>query len=527
MGILEGCSALRSQKEKSINRKDDPGLNRFKPRHAVLILLLLAFSLRLVLILGPEVIHSDGAEYIRHAREVSAGNWMGGASGPVYPALISLASLFMKDYELAGIWVSLIFGSLLVLPVFYLGKAIFDEKVGILSALLSAVHSVLYDFSGSVLTESTYYFLLTTAVLFGWGAFKNGKVYRVFLFGLFSTLTFLTKPEGIGLIPVFSFWILLINPSQGRRPWIRRIGIFVLALFCFFLFSSPYLISLKKELGKWRISKKASVTIEAFSKGETEAPVQRERGRLKINIVSFFRNPFPFLGEVGLGFLNSLYKFQQAIHPILSVLAIFGWIGILRNRSCGDVKGSLYLFSHLIFFLGCVLPFFGAHRRYVSQMVAISLPWAAFGCLEMKGWVSRWFKKEGFEKKVSFILFFALLCGLFIQGIVRYSSGNRVIQKEAGLWMKENLPRGTKIMSRMPQEAFYSELGWTRIPGKDYEEVLKTARSTGVQYLVIDENIEELSSGFWEKIKDTDLVLLKELRMKSQKITIFEIIYRK
>lgn len=518
---------LRSQKEKSTNRKDEPGLNRFKPRHAVLIILLLAFSLRFVLILGPEVIHSDGAEYIRHAKEVSAGNWMGGASGPVYPVLISFASLFMKDYELAGILVSVIFGSLLVLPVFYLGKVIFNEKVGILSALLSTVHPFLYDFSGSVLTESTYYFLLTTSVLFGWEAFKKGKVHSVSLFGLFSTLTFLTKPEGIGLIPVFSFWILLMNPSQGRRPWIKRIGIFILAVFCFLLFSSPYLISLKKELGKWRISKKASVTIEAFSKGETGAPVQRETEGLKINVESFFRNPFPLLGEVGLGFLISLYKFQQAIHPILFVLAIFGWIGILRNRSCSDVKGSFYLFSHHIFFLGCVLPFFGANRRYVSQMVAISLPWAAFGCLEMMGWVSKWFKKEGSEKKVSFILFFALLCGLFIQGIVRYSPDGRLIRKEAGLWMKENLPRGTKIMSRLPQEAFYSELGWAEIRGKNYEEVLKTARSIGVQYLVIDENIEELSSGFLEKIKDKDLVLLKELRVKSQKITIFEIIYPK
>lgn len=160
-------------------------------------------------------------------------------------------------------------------------------------------------------------------------------------------------------------------------------------------------------------------------------------------------------------------------------------------------------------------------------MVAISLPWAAFGCLEVEGWASRWFKKEGLEKRVSFVLFLALLCGLFIQGIVGSTSDGRLMEKEAGLWMKENLPRGSKIMSRMPQEAFYSELGWTRIPGKDYEEVLKTARSTGVRYLVIDEKIGEVSSGFWEKIKDTDLVLLKELRVEGQKIAIFEITYPK
>ncbi len=465
MGILEGSSVVQSWKERFANGKNEPGLDAFQTWHVLVFILLMAFCLRSILILHPEVIHSDGAEYIRHAKEVSAGNWMGGISGPVYPVLISLASLFTKDYELAGIWVSVIFGSLLILPVFYLGKVIFNEKVGILSALLATVHPYLYGFSGSVLTESTYYFLLTTSVFFGWQAFKKGRVHLVSLFGLFATLTFLTKPEGIGLIPVFSFWILLVNPPQDRRSWIKRIGIFVLAVFCFLLFSSVYLIPLKKELGRWAISKKASVTVEAFSKDTAGGPVQREVGGFKISVESFFRNPFPLLKEVGPGFLASLYRFQQAFHPILFVLAVIGWIGIFRNKPRSDLKGSFYVFSHHLFLLGFVLPFFLINRRYVSQVVAISLPWAAFGCLEIKNWVSRWGKGVGLEKKISFALFLALLCGLFIQGIARTSSDGRLIEKQAGLWMKENLPQGTKIMSRMPQEDFYSYLwNWEIFP---------------------------------------------------------------
>jgi hypothetical protein len=231
------------------------------------------------------------------------------------------------------------------------------------------------------------------------------------------------------------------------------------------------------------------------------------------------------LGEISLGFLISLYRFQQVFHPILFILAILGWIGILRDRSCSDVRGSFYVFTHHIFFLGCVLPFFLISRRYASQVVAISLPWAAFGFLELMGWVNRWLRKEGLEKRVSFILLFVLLCGLFLQGSVRHFHDSRLIQKEAGLWIKENLPGGTKIMSRLPQEAFYGETEWAGIPEKNYEEVLNTARSMGVQYLVIDENIEELSTGFWEKIKDKDLVLLKELTEGSRKIAIFKVIY--
>lgn len=87
--------------------------------------------------------------------------------------------MITQDYEMAGIWVSVIFGTLIVLPIFYLGRAIFDEKVGFLSALFATVHPSLNISSGSVLTESTYHFFLATSVLFSWNAFSKGKFYHL------------------------------------------------------------------------------------------------------------------------------------------------------------------------------------------------------------------------------------------------------------------------------------------------------------------------------------------------------------
>ena len=112
-----------------VAQKDEPRLNKFRTWHILILLLFIAFALRLVLLLQPEVIHNDGTDYISHAKEVLAGNWMGGRSGPVYPALIALAyTTLIRNYELAGILVSVIFGTLLVLPVFYLGKEIFERE---------------------------------------------------------------------------------------------------------------------------------------------------------------------------------------------------------------------------------------------------------------------------------------------------------------------------------------------------------------------------------------------------------------
>jgi asparagine N-glycosylation enzyme membrane subunit Stt3 len=88
----------------------------------LLLIMALAFILRIFLVLYPEVIHSDGVEYIRYAKEVLSGNWLGGKANPGYPVLIAFVSTLIKDYELAGIWVSILFGVLLVIPVFYLGR---------------------------------------------------------------------------------------------------------------------------------------------------------------------------------------------------------------------------------------------------------------------------------------------------------------------------------------------------------------------------------------------------------------------
>jgi hypothetical protein len=490
----------------------------------LLFLLAFAFALRVFLVIYPEVIYSDGTEYVRHAKEVLAGNWTGGKSTPAYPAFIAFIYLLIKNYELAGIWISVIFGTLLVLPVFYLGKEIFGERVGIISGLLAVVHPFLYMNSGSVLTESTYHFFLATSVLFGWYAFSQGRFHHILLFSLFVSLAYLTRPEGIGLLFVFFVWVLFIDPPKEKRVWVKRAGILLLAVFCFLLFSSPYIIQLRKELGRWQISKKTTFSIGSLSDKEDtsfEAVALRE----KINFSVFLKNPLTLLGKIGLGLLESFYKFQQGFNPILFLLALLGWIKIFKMKSSYTFKGNFYILSQHVFFFAFVFPFYWVVRRYASQMVPISIPWAAFGCLEVMVWINRWFEKENLRKRVSLILLFLLLGGLIIHGRVIHTKEHRLIRRETGLWMKNHLPRDAKIMSRLPQEAFYAELPWIRIPEKNYEEILRVARSNKVRYLIIDGSIEEDSPGFWGKIKEEDLIFMKDFRDKDRRMVIFEIVY--
>ncbi len=158
-------------------------------------------------------------------------------------------------------------------------------------------------------------------------------------------------------------------------------------------------------------------------------------------------------------------------------------------------------------------------------MVSISIPWAAFGFLGLTEWLHRRWGNGIPLKKFSIILLILILAGLFIQGRAIHSREIRVIRKEAGLWMRDHLPRGVKIMSRLPQEAFYAELPWIRLPEENYEKILMVARSHGVEYLVVDDNIDQDSPGFWKNLKEEDLILLKDLKRGDQRMAVFEVVY--
>jgi ActR/RegA family two-component response regulator len=63
------------------------------------------------------------------------------------------------------------------------------------------------------------------------------------------------------------------------------------------------------------------------------------------------------------------------------------------------------------------------------------------------------------------------------------------------------------------------------MPSGSYEEILKAVRSQGVQYLVVDEKIENDSPNFWQKSKEGNLVPLLDLRRKDRRMVVFLIDY--
>lgn len=259
----------------------------------------------------------------------------------------------------------------------------------------------------------------------------------------------------------------------------------------------------------------------SFSEEESEQAVEKIRERKRMTLSSFLKSPLTVAERIGIGGGQSLYMFQQGFTPYLFLMAILGFLS--RRARPYPLKGNLYLLSHLVYFLCLIHPLFRAGRRYATHVIPFALPWAAVGFFEIIHWVHRISEKETLRKKVPAVLLGVILIVLFIQGRVTHQREHRFIQREAGLWLKEHLPRGSKLMSRMPQETFYGELEWVRMPSGSYEEILKEARSQGTHYVLIDKEIGKKSTDFLEKMSPMDLDLLKELKRGDQSIKVFQL----
>jgi 4-amino-4-deoxy-L-arabinose transferase-like glycosyltransferase len=174
------------------------------------ILLLASLILSTYLFFQTYVISMDGAfQYIPMAKVFASGFFKDAVrfSGqqPLYSFLIALVSRSVSDFELAGKLISSFFGIVVIFPVYFLGKQIFDRKVAFLSAFFLAIHPYIRRFSGDVLKESTYLFFLATAIWFTLRTFQREKNTLTFLFHFFPHSLILYDPTALKFFWLFSF----------------------------------------------------------------------------------------------------------------------------------------------------------------------------------------------------------------------------------------------------------------------------------------------------------------------------------
>jgi hypothetical protein len=145
------------------------------------ILLFVTFLLSSYLYFHTYVISMDGAfQYIPMAKLFESGSVKNairfGGQQPLYSLLIAFVSRRGLDYEVAGRLLSSLFGILIMFPVYFLERHLFDQRIALLAVFFLVIHPYLRRFSADVLKETTSLFFLATDFWYALRTFQKEKV---------------------------------------------------------------------------------------------------------------------------------------------------------------------------------------------------------------------------------------------------------------------------------------------------------------------------------------------------------------
>jgi 4-amino-4-deoxy-L-arabinose transferase-like glycosyltransferase len=491
-------------------------------KQILLLLVAVAFVLRLYAVLAAQGIAIDSAAYGFMARDFLEGNIRKGLSTPFhpfYPLLISLLSFDSAHVEMAGRFISLLFGTLTLIPLYYFIKKTWGEKEAMLTGLFYSFHPYLVAYSGMMLSEATYWGLLTLSIFLFWMGLAKGRVFLTISSGFLLGFAYLTRPEGIGYLFVFVIWVAIHGGI--RKGWIKKI-VMILGLVCsVFVLAGPYMVLIHRETGRWLISKKA---LEAqtpyvtwieeeqdpqnsskFEKGQTEPGETEIALRNKPN--SGTSQALTVLQNVIRYLPSTTYYYLRAYH---FTLWPFFFFGLVRRRK-RETRAEVFLTSLVAFHLISLATFISSTIRFSVPVVAITLVWAGAGVLEL----NRFLREKRIQEPAGWVTLLILLV-LIIQlpETLRPERRHRAHQKEIGLWLKHHTQEGAVIMSNSPQEAFYANRKFISLPHdspgygipiRSYREVLAFAKKKNVAYIVVNNNTKEFNRAFVEAIRPEDL----------------------
>ena len=489
---------------------------------------------RLVALLQPQrIVWGDEPFYLWLGR-----NWLTGQGysftgysdvhhTPMYPLLSGMFYLLThnlvlssaKGMELASDICYVLFGVLLVIPVYLLAKEVYRREVGYISVILLAIYPAIATaplFWGT-LTEPPYYFFVYTGLLLVLLAMRRERTWAYALAGICFGLSYLTRPEAIAYVAVGGVVLALVKLCEKKlfvRATLIGLSLYVAGFLVFFM---PYAYYVYRETGSWMVSEKAGVTFVTcigLSEGDTKAFDRATWGldstgrevfffsqeSYNVSMVDVIRaHPSEFLRLLSRNarrFIDSLLSSRLFPYYLLPLM------GLAFFKAAWDkarIKGELLLLASLTPVLVFLL--FFIQDRYIATLLPTLVIWLGLGTYELGVWFDgtmanllgdRLPKFSKLRKSllvlptVVLILFFASLQPRTVQQYTNIGSF-RPEHKTIGLWLRDNVPPDSIVMSRYPAIAFYADTRWEPTPNAEYAQVLAYARANGVDYFVLDE----------------------------------------
>jgi hypothetical protein len=210
-------------------------VSRWADARLILLLVLLTAGLRTWQVLHTEVASRDSIGYIRIAWQLLHRPWSEvlptAAQHPGYPLALLAVSVPVRHLvsgdlpavmQLSAQLTSAAASLLLVVPMFYLGRELFDHRTAFWSVVLfqclPAGGRVLAD----GLSEPLFLLFAVSSLVLSMRSLRNGSAAGFALAGLAGGLAYLTRPEGLLVVGAAGLVLFAIQGvARWRLPWPR------------------------------------------------------------------------------------------------------------------------------------------------------------------------------------------------------------------------------------------------------------------------------------------------------------------
>jgi hypothetical protein len=299
---------------------------------------------------------------------------------PAYPFLMAVTHRLAEiGLDRCGQIVSVVLGTLTLLPLFAISRHVFGTLPALCATLLFAVNPEHLDDSGDVMSEATFLcFVLACTALAIPSVLKNSRL-AAFGAGISGGLAYLVRPEG-GVPLVVLCLALLLGLRRRRRA---AAGCLLVTVLGFTLFAAPYIthisfidgsfkpeITLKKPL--WDHAPRGEPHIwAAVPPRSARAARAAEKERESV------------LAKVVREYAASVY------YVALVFIAIGVPRSLARRRELGAgtplVAGVLVV--ALVIAVGVFEKLAYLSSRHLLTFTVLTLPWAGYGILEAGRWL--------------------------------------------------------------------------------------------------------------------------------------------
>ncbi len=481
-------------------------------------LLATALALRAALAWRAPLIEVDGAYWAGLAESLARGDLRHGFSTawpPLYPALAAVVAAVARAmgaaptpalFEACARSVSVVAGTLLLLPLAALARRLLPPRGAWLTVALAAFHPRLLQYSAAALSEMTYALLLVSGMALLLACEDAARrAAREAAAGACFGLAYLVRPEGLPLAG--ALWLAGIvrkGPLAARlRP---RFALATLAV------ALPFLVFVHAELGRWSLGEKGGYNFWRAYAGEYGSlyppPValarrvndSRELARdlpsPPVHALKFaLRRPALVLGRSASNLATIVtHTLPVTIYVPFAALALAGLL--VTRRGGWPVAVTLVAVPLLYAPLS-------SDRRFFVPLVPLLLPFAAGGIAWLEAGLGRRLRAEARARRVSNAACVALLAFGVVYAFARGARFDEAPeQRAAGEWLRRTWPELREapgdgfpgreatarpvVMARKPWVAYYGGGLIASLPDVPLDSLLVLARRNGVDVLVAD-----------------------------------------